>query len=91
MLEIKAEYDSAQVAIISINVLNIKGQVQAEVKKYKMDYTVLLGRGAKISSDLKITRLPHILIVDQEGIVRASERFLKAEDIKKVLKKILVH
>jgi len=31
-------------------VINQKGQTEAEVKKYNMDYAVLLGRGFELTS-----------------------------------------
>lgn len=69
--------------------LNQKGQTEAEVKKYNMDFTVLLGRGAELTSLYKIKKLPHLFILDQQGVIRASQRFLKTEEIKAVLDGIL--
>ena len=69
--------------------INQKGQTEAEVKKYNMDYTVLLGRGHELTSLYKIKKLPHLFILDQQGVIQASERFLNTEEIKQVLDRIL--
>lgn len=89
MLNIKKAYDSEKVVILSINVINQKGQTEAEVKKYNMDYTVLLGRGHELTSLYKIKKLPHLIILDQQGVIQSTERFLKTEEIKQVLDRIL--
>jgi hypothetical protein len=89
LLEIKQQFPPDKVVILSINVINQAGQTQAEVEKYKMDYTVLLGRDQNITADYKITKLPHLFIIDKKGSIRASERFLKADKIKTVLERLL--
>jgi hypothetical protein len=89
-LNIKKEYDPEKVVILSINVINQEGQTKAEVKKYNMDYTVLLGRGQELTSLYKIKKLPHLFILDQQGVIQSSERYLKTEEIKKVLDRLLV-
>ena len=89
LLKIKKQYDADKVVILSINVINKKGQVKAEVKKYNMDYTILLGRGAKITSEYKIKKLPHLFIINQKGVIHTSKRFLKADKIKEALDSIL--
>ena len=89
MLEIKKIFDPNKVVILSINVINVKGQARAEVKRYKMDYTVLSGRGKKITSHYKVKKLPHLFIIDKNGVIRSSKRFLPGNDIKKVLNNLL--
>ena len=54
-----------------------------------MDFTVLLGRGHELTSLYKIKKLPHLFILDQQGVIQASERFLKTDEIKQVLDRIL--
>lgn len=56
-----------------------------------MDYTVLLGRGFELTSLYKIKKLPHLIILDQKGIIQSSERFLKTEEIKQVLDRLYVN
>ncbi len=55
-----------------------------------MDYTVLLGRGANITSDFKVTKLPHLFIIDQKGVIQGSDRFMKEKEIKNLLDKLLL-
>jgi hypothetical protein len=56
-----------------------------------MDYTVLIGRGFELTSLYKIKKLPHLIILDQEGVIQSSERFLKTEEIQQVLDRLLVN
>ena len=35
--------------------------------------------------DYKVTKLPHLFIIDHEGIIKSSELFLKTDKIKEVL------
>jgi len=55
-----------------------------------MDYTVLIGRGAYLTKTYEITKLPHLFILDEKGIIKSSERFLKSEKIKEILEKMLI-
>jgi len=89
LLEIKKQYDPKDVVILSINIKNKKGQVEAEVKRYKMDYTVLVGRGLKVTSALKVRRMPHLFIIDKKGVIHTSQRYLKTDKIKAALDEIL--
>ena len=89
LLEIKKQYDPEKVVILSINVLDQEGQVKAEVEKYKMDYTVLVGRDMKTTEHYKVKKLPHLVIINKEGIIHTSKRFLKADKIKEALDSLL--
>jgi hypothetical protein len=63
--------------------------VEAEVKKYKMNYTVLVARGKNLTSEYEIKKLPHLFILDPEGIIHTSKRFLKKEKIMEALDELL--
>ncbi len=89
LLEIKKQYPADKIEILSINVIDKEGQTKAEVDKYGMNYTVLAGRGEQLTSKYKIAKLPHLFILDQKGIIQSSQRFLKAEEIKRVIDRIL--
>jgi len=39
--------------------------------------------------DYRITKLPHLIIIDTEGVIRKSELFLKKDKIKEVLDSLL--
>jgi len=54
-----------------------------------MDYTVLIGRGAKLTKTYKIKKLPHLFILDEQGIIKSSKRFLKTEEIKVILDEMM--
>jgi len=70
-------------------VINKKGRVEAEVKKYKMNYTVLVGRGQNLTSEYEIKKLPHLFILDPKGFIHTSKRFLKKEKIMEALDELL--
>ena len=89
LLKVQEKYPPDKVVILSINVLDKKGRVEAEVEKYEMNYTVLVGRGKNLTSEYKIKKLPHLFILDQQGVIHTSERFLKEEEIVKVLDELL--
>jgi len=89
LLKVQEKYNPEKVIILSINVLNKKGRVEAEVEKYKMNYTVLVGRGKNLTSDYEIKKLPHLFILDRRGIIHTSERFMKDEEIMKALDELL--
>ena len=89
MLKVQEKYNSENVVILSINVLNKKGRVEAEVKKYKMNYTVLVGRGKNLTSVYEVRKLPHLFILDPEGMIHTSKRFLKKEKIMEALDELL--
>jgi hypothetical protein len=88
-LEIQEQYDPEKVTILSINVLNRKGQTEDEVEKYNMNYTVLFGRGAELTKKYEIKKLPHLFILDGNGTIISSERFLKADEIKAILDNLI--
>ncbi len=54
-----------------------------------MDYTVLSGRGKGITSDYKVTKLPHLFIINQKGVIHTSDRFLPAEGIRDALNELI--
>ena len=54
-----------------------------------MKYTVLVGRGKNLTSEYKIKKLPHLFILDPEGIIHTSKRFLKKEKIMEALDELL--
>ena len=87
--KVQEKYSPDKVVILSINVLDKKGRVAAEVEKYKMNYTVLVGRGENLTSEYKIKKLPHLFILDQKGFIYTSERFLKEDEIIIILDKLI--
>jgi hypothetical protein len=70
------------VSFISINTRDPDGQVDAEVKKYKVDYPVFYGRGQNINSDFKVLKLPRLLLVRGDSSVVQDALFLKADELR---------
>ncbi len=72
-----------------MNAINPAGQAAAEAKRYKINFPVLICRDSGVVSDYKVTKLPHLFIIDHEGVIRKSELFLKEKKIKEVLDQLI--
>lgn len=79
--EVQKEYGPL-LKIISINAINPAGRAVSEVKKYGMDFTVLLGRGSGITRDYQVSVLPLLVIIDKEGIIREYTMYLPYDELK---------
>ncbi len=75
--------------ILSVNPIDQRGKVEADAKRYKLPYPVLVGRDSKIVEDYKVTGLPRLVIIGEDGNVAFFEKFAKAEEIRKVLDALL--
>lgn len=89
MIKIAEEYPEEQVKILSMNAINPAKQAAAEAKRYEIEFPVLVCRQTGVVRDYKVTKLPHLFIIDQEGIILASELFLKTSAIKEILDGLL--
>jgi hypothetical protein len=74
-----------------MNSINPAKQARAEAKRYDIEFPVLVCRQTGVVSDYKVTKLPHLFIIDQEGVIRSSELFLKTDKIKEVLDSLLAN
>ena len=72
-----------------MNAINPVGQAKAEARRYKIEFPVLICRQTGVVRDYEITKLPHLFIIDSEGIIQSSELFLEEKDIKTVLDNLL--
>lgn len=72
-----------------MNAINPAGQARAEAKRYDIEFPVLVCRESNLVRDYEVTKLPHLFIIDSEGVIQSSEIFLKEKDIKKVLDNLL--
>jgi len=72
-----------------MNAINPAKQAEADAKLYEIPFDVLLCRNTGIIRDYEISKLPHIFIIDGQGVIRESKFFLKTEDIKIVLDRLL--
>ena len=82
-------YPDSLVQILSVNPINRKGKVEADAKKYKLGYPVLIGRDSDIIKDYKIKALPKVILIDKQGKIILSEKFIPFEKIQEVLKPLL--
>lgn len=73
-----------------MNSINPAKQAEAEAKRYEIEFPVLVCRQTGVVSDYKVTKLPQLFIIDQTGIIKSSELFLKSDDIKEVLDTLLI-
>ena len=74
-----------------MNSINPAKQAAAEAKRYDIEFPVLVCRQTGVVRDYKVTKLPHLFIIDQQGIIKSSELFLKTEQIKEVLDNLLAN
>ncbi|TKJ40762.1 hypothetical protein CEE37_07295 [candidate division LCP-89 bacterium B3_LCP] len=88
--KIAESYPEEQVKILSMNAINPSKQAAAEAKRYKIEFPTLICRQTGVARDYKITKLPHLVIIDQEGIVQGSKLFLKTDKIKEILDTLLI-
>ena len=62
--------------------MNPDGMVDAEIKKYKMEYPVFYGRGQNINRDFKVDKLPRLIFVKDDSTIVKDVIFLKTEEIR---------
>ena len=77
------------IQILSINPINRHGKVESDAKRFKLPYPVLVGRNSDIVKDYGVKSLPRLIIIDKEGKIASFEKYLKAEDIQKILDPLL--
>ena len=82
--EVKAEYGPL-LKILAINAINPPKRALAEVNKYKMDFQVLAGRRSGVTKNYQVKKLPLLVIIDKDGVVRTYTMYLKYEPLKKVV------
>ena len=70
---------------LSVNAINPPQKAMMEVDKYKMDFQVLEGRGSGVTKDYKISKLPLLVVIDKNGVIRTCTMYLKYEELKKAV------
>ncbi len=83
------DYADKPVKFISVNTRDPKGQVKAEIKRYKMTYPVHLGRGQKITEKFKVMKLPRLILIKSDGTIYRDIMFLKSGELKAEIDKLL--
>ena len=71
--------------IISINAINPPQRAMAEVNKYEMDFQVLSGRGSGVTRAYKVSKLPILVIIDKDGVIRANTMYLHYPELKEAV------
>lgn len=82
--EVQAEHGPL-LKFLSVNAINPSKLALSEVKKYNIDFQVLEGRGSGVTSDYKVSKLPLLVIIDKDGIIRTSELYLKYDELKEAV------
>ncbi len=72
-----------------MNAINPLKQAAAEAKRYDIAFPTLICRATGIASSYKVTKLPHLFIIDQTGVIAESKLYLKSKKIKEVLDRLL--
>ena len=89
MLKIREQNPEEKVVILSMNAINPAKQAEAEAKRYNIPFDVVICRGAGVIRDYEVTKLPQVFIIDDKGVIQASELFMQADQMKGVLDKLL--
>ncbi|MBT3232185.1 MAG: redoxin domain-containing protein [Calditrichaeota bacterium] len=76
------DYADKSVKFVSVNTRDPKGQVKAEIKRYKINYPVHLGRGQKITEKFKVMKLPRLILIKSDGTIYKDVMFMKAKELK---------
>jgi len=63
--------------------------VDAEIKRYKMEYPVFYGRGQNINRDFKVLKLPRLIFVTGDSTIHKDVLFMKADEIRAELDGLL--
>ncbi len=66
---------------MAVNVINPPKRAVSELKKYDQTYQVLSGKGSGIARDYAVRKLPLLVIVDKDGVVREATMYLKYEPL----------
>jgi hypothetical protein len=72
-----------------MNAINPAKQAAAEAKRYEIEIPVLVCRQTGVVRDYQVSKLPHLFIIDQAGVIRASKLFLKSSAIQEILDGLL--
>lgn len=89
MKEVIPDYADKSVKFISVNTRDPEGQVKAEVKRYKINYPVHLGRGQDITENFKVMKLPRLILIKADGTVFKDVMFMKADELKADIDQLL--
>jgi|GEM_PF-1726088 len=74
---------------ISINTRDPDGQVDAEAKRYGVDYPYHYGRGRNINADFKVLTIPRLMIVKGDCTVVKDVPFMKADEMREEIIRLL--
>ena len=72
-----------------MNAINPAQQAAGEAKRYQIPYDLLLCRETGVVRDYQVTKLPHLIIIDAQGVIQESQLFLKSEKIREIVDKLL--
>ena len=89
LFDIFEEYKEREVQLLSVNLINRKGKVESEARRYKLPFPVLIGRDSEIIRDYKVDTLPRLIIIDKTGAVALDEKFAPAEEIRQTIDALL--
>jgi len=89
MTKLYPEYKKKNVEFISIDLRENSKKVAEFVKKFKIDYPVLIDAKGEVANLYGVRYIPLNLLIDQEGIIRFIGSFLSEKDLRKELDKVL--
>ncbi len=63
--------------------------MEADAKTFRLPFPVLVGRDSKIILDYRLTQLPMLFILDDEGKIRFLDSFASSGKIREIIDPIL--
>lgn len=84
MRKMMKEFKDQPVCFLSVNTRNPDGQVNAEIKKFKMTQPVHYGRGQDINRTFKVKKLPRLIFIKSDttihkDVIFMNEKYLRNE------------
>ena len=82
--EVKAKHGPLM-KFLSINAINPEGRAMSEVEKYDISCQVLVGRGSGVTRTYEVAKLPRLVLIDKNGIIRTETLYLQYEELKEAV------
>ena len=72
-----------------MNTRDPQGMVDAEIKRYKVEYPVFYGRGQNINSDFKVQILPRLIVIKADSTIHKDVLFMKDDELRAEIDSLL--
>lgn len=83
------EYSKKNIEFISVDLRESQGKVAGFLKKFKINYPMLIDPKGKVGDLYGVPYFPFNLLIDREGIIRFIGSFLSEKELRKELDKVI--